>query len=134
MKRCMVSISILIFIMLSSVVFADDRVSLGYIYNFSKSHKEIVNNTNGNINVVSPTCFDLTLDGHLEVSNIIDRAFVDEMHKKDIWVTPFLSNHWGRKRAEAALAKPEILANEVVEAILKYNLASVVHFSDAHNC
>lgn len=125
MKRCMLSISILIFIVFSSITFADDRVSLGYIYNASKSHTEIVNNTNGNINVVSPTCFDLTTKGHLEINDIFDREFINNMHEQGVLVTPFLSNHWSRKKAEAALSIPEVLADEIVSVIEEYDFDGV---------
>ena len=126
MKKYVVSIFILIFIILSSNIFAsEDRVSLGYIYNSSKSHTQIMNNTFGNINTVSPTCFDLTSTGHLEINNIFNQEFVNEMHNQGVLVTPFLSNHWGRKKAQAALRQPEVLADEVVNAIIKYNLDGV---------
>ena len=110
----------------TSEIFASgDRVSLGYIYNSSKSHTEIINDTKGNINTVSPTCFDLTIDGHLFINNIFDQDFVNNMHEQNVLVTPFLSNHWGRQKAQAALEKPEILADEVVGAINQYNLDGV---------
>lgn len=124
MKKCVVGIFIVILI--SSMTFASgDRVSLGYIYNSFMSHTEIVNNTNGNINTVSPTCFDLSIDGRLEINDILNQDFVNDMHEREVLVTPFLSNHWGRKRAQIALNNPEILADDVVNAILKYNLDGV---------
>lgn len=125
MKKYLSVIFILIVFFNFSVSYANDRVSLGYIYNSSKSHIEIVENTNGNINTVSPTCFDLTLDGHLEINNIFDSEFVEEMHNQNVLVTPFLSNHWGRQRAIAALNKPEVLAEEIANAIEEHNLDGV---------
>lgn len=125
MKRFGVSIFILILLFSTTTFASGDRVSLGYIYSSNKSHLDIINNTNGNINTVSPTCFDLTADGHLEINNIFDQEFVNEMHKREILVTPFLSNHWGRKRAQNAINKPEILAEEIANVIAKYNLDGV---------
>lgn len=125
MKKYLSVIFILIVFFNFSVSYANDRISLGYIYNSSKSHTEIVENTNGNINTVSPTCFDLTLDGHLEINNIFDSEFVEEMHNQNVLVTPFLSNHWGRQRAIAALNKPEVLAEEIANAIEEHNLDGV---------
>lgn len=104
---------------------AGERVSLGYIYSASKSHTQIVEATNGGVNVVSPTTFDLNEDGTLQVNQIADEEFVVNMHAKGIKVTPFLSNHWGRKRAEAALDNPERLVNELVEAIEIYDYDGV---------
>ena len=125
MKKFGVSIFILILLFSTTTFASGDRVSLGYIYNSYKSHTEIIDDTNGNINTVSPTCFDLTSSGHLEINNIFDQEFVNEMHERGVMVTPFLSNHWGRKRAQNALNKPEVLADEIVEAIEKYNLDGV---------
>lgn len=125
MKKVGVSIFILILFFSTTTFASGDRVSLGYIYNSYKSHVDIINNTNGNINTVSPTCFDLTATGHLEINNIFDQEFVNEMHERGILVTPFLSNHWGRKRAQNAINKPEALAEEVANAIDKYNLDGV---------
>lgn len=109
----------------TSTVFAAERLSLGYIYSASKSHSEIIEFTNNSINVVSPTCFDITTNGRLDINGMIDQAFIDEMHSKNIKVTPFLSNHWGRKRAQAALRNPYPLIEDLVNAIEKYNLDGV---------
>lgn len=125
MKRNLAIIFILIVIFSFQVSYADDRVSLGYIYNSSKSHTEIVNDTKGNINTVSPTCFDISADGHLEINNIFDSKFVEDMHSQNVLVTPFLSNHWGRQRAMKALGNSEILAEEVAKAVFEYNLDGI---------
>lgn len=109
----------------SSVTFAAERLSLGYIYNASKSHSEIIATTNNSINVVSPTCFDLKTNGRLEINDILDEQFIKDMHAQGIKVTPFLSNHWGRKRAQAALKNPMPLIEELVAAINKYNFDGV---------
>lgn len=109
----------------TSYVHAAERVSLGYIYSTSKSHTEIVEATNGGINVVSPTCFDLTIDGHLEINPIMDEFFVENMHNQGVKVTPFLSNHWGQKRAQAALKNADVLIPEILEAIEKYDFDGV---------
>lgn len=115
----------LILISLPSSKYAAERLSLGYIYSSPLSHSEIIANTNDSINVVSPTCFDLTSKGRLEINNLLNREFIDEMHEKGIKVTPFLSNHWGKQRAHAALDNPEVLVNELVTAINEYNLDGV---------
>ena len=125
MKKFGVSIFILILLFSTTTFASGDRVSLGYIYNSYKSHTEIMDDTKGNINTVSPTCFDLTSSGHLEINNIFDQEFVNEMHERGVLVTPFLSKHWGRKRVQNALSKPEVLASEVADAVEKYNLDGV---------
>ena len=109
----------------SSTVFAGERLNLGYIYSASKSHSEIIEFTNNSVNVVSPTAFDMTPKGRLEINGILDKEFIDEMHAKGIKVTPFLSNHWGKKRAQAALRNPYPLIQDVVTAVYDYNLDGV---------
>ena len=109
----------------TSTVFAAERLSLGYIYSASKSHSEIIEFTNNSVNVVSPTCFDITTRGRLDINGMLDQEFINEMHSKNIKVTPFLSNHWGRKRAQAALKNPYPLIEDLVTAINDYNLDGV---------
>ncbi len=129
MKKNLVSLEsifILIFLFVSSITFAvEDRISLGYIYNSSKSQSEIIDDTNGNVNTVSPTCFDLTSNGNLDINSIFSQDFVNEMHEKGVLVTPFLSNHWGRKKAQAALKNADALADQIAQAVEKYNLDGV---------
>lgn len=127
MKRFVVSIIILIFVVIPTLALAvsNDRVSLGYIYNLSKSHTEIVNSSNGNVNTVSPTCLDLNNNGHLVVNNIFSQEFVNDMHEQNVLVTPFLSNHWSKGKAQAAINNADSLTDEIVETINKYNLDGV---------
>ena len=40
-------------------------------------------------------------------------------------MAPFLSNHWGKKRAQAALRNPYPIIQEVVRAVYEYNLDGV---------
>ena len=115
----------LIIIALPSYKLGAERLSMGYIYSSSISHSEIIANTNDSINVVSPTCFDLNVKGRLEINNLLDKEFINEMHEKGIKVTPFLSNHWGSKRAHAALDNPQMLINELVNVINEYELDGV---------
>lgn len=127
MKKFAVSIFIVIWLVNPTMALAisGDRVSLGYIYNPSKSHTQIVNNSNGNINTVSPTCLDLSDNGHLVINNIFSKDFVDEMHEQNVLVTPFLSNHWSKGKGQAALSNADVLIDEIVEAVNNYNLDGV---------
>jgi len=127
MKKVAVTILIGIILIIPTLAFAmsGDRVSLGYIYHASQSHTEIVNSSNGNINTVSPTCLDLSNDGHLVINNIFNQEFVNEMHEKGVLVTPFLSNHWSKLKGQAALSNADILTDEIVEAIHQYHLDGV---------
>lgn len=127
MKKYAVSVFVVILMLVPTMVLAisDDRVSLGYIYNPSKSHTSIVNSSNSNINTVSPTCLDLSNDGHLVINNIFSQEFVNQMHEQNVLVTPFLSNHWSKGKAQAALANSEALSDEIVNTINQYNLDGV---------
>lgn len=124
MKKILIA-TVITSTLISSTAFAAERISLGYIYSASKSHTEIIESTKDSINVVSPTYFDLDLKGRLQVNETLDEEFIINMHNKGIKVTPFLSNHWGQKRAQKALENPEVLINEIVNAIYVYNLDGI---------
>lgn len=117
--------AVLMLIVMPATTFAGERISLGYIYNSSLTHSQIVENTKDSVNVVAPTCFDLKSNGRLSINSLITKDFVEEMHSKNISVTPFLSNHWARKSAKKALDNPELLASDIVLAIEEYNLDGV---------
>lgn len=126
MRKLFTIVAIVIsLVAINLVSFAGERLSLGYMYGGSKSHSEIVAATNNSVNVVSPTCFDLTPSGRLTMNTIFNGGFVQEMHSKGIKVTPFLSNHWGQKRAQAALKNKESLINELIDAVEEYEFDGI---------
>ena len=47
------------------------------------------------------------------------------MHEQNVIVTPFLSNHWAKGKAQAALQNADILSDEIIEAIEQYHLDGV---------
>ena len=124
MKK-IIMIVVTMLILFSNNIMAQERVNLGYMYGSSKAHTQIVENTKYSVNVVSPTCFDISLKGDLVINSSISQEFVDEMHEKGIKVTPFLSNHWGSKRAKKVLDNPEKLLSQLVGAIYEYDLDGV---------
>lgn len=123
MKRLSI---LFIFTMLisSNSLYATDRVSLGFLYG-SSDQFELVERTNGAINQVSPTWFDITANGKLKISSDFDVEFIKQMKAKDIKVTPFLSNHWNRSKGRAAIENAENMAQQISEVILKYDLDGV---------
>ena len=123
MKKLIV-IYMLIFMIISTVSFAADRVSLGFLYG-SSDQTELVQRTNGAINQVSPTWFDISAKGNLVISSAVDEAFIQTMKENNVKITPFLSNHWSRSRGRAALKNSEKLAQQIVDAIMKYDLDGV---------
>ena len=114
-----------IFLLHVSTVFGAERLSLGYIYSSYISHSQIIENTNNSINVVSPTCLDVNSKGRLEVNGLLDNDFICEMLEKGIMITPFLSNHWGTKRAHKMLDNPDLMVQDIVNIVNEYNLDGI---------
>lgn len=103
-----------------------DRFNMSYIYfGDTGAYTRYIDNTCGSLDDISPSYFDLNEDGTLKLTLAVDRSFVDEMHKKGVKVTPFLSNHWNRQIGVNALAKRDLLSTQIVEAIMEYNLDGV---------
>lgn len=117
-------ITMLIVFVFASSAFAEDRVSLGFLYG-TTSDLDLIDRTKGSINQVSPTCFDLDNRGNLYVTGNLTHTFVDAMHERGILVTPFLSNHWARSKGRKAIQNADMLANQVVAKIMEYNLDGV---------
>ncbi len=105
-------------------VMAADRVSLGFIYD-AKDPVALVERTKGAINQVAPTCLNLTKDGNLDFSYEVTKEFVATMHEKGIVVTPFLSNHWVRSKARAALENKETVIKQILEIVSEYQLDGI---------
>lgn len=61
----------------------------------------------------------------------IDHTFIDEMHRRGISVVPFLSNHWDRELGQAALTRREELAEQLAEAVERYD--SPIRFTGKGN-
>lgn len=102
------------------------RLSMSYLYFGSPSaYSSLVERTNGALDEVSPNYFELHADGSLKKSGSIDSEFIRQMHQQNIRVVPFLSNHWDRASAEAALARAPALAAELASAVREYQLDGV---------
>ncbi|MDQ0228962.1 peptidoglycan-binding protein [Metabacillus malikii] len=100
--------------------------NMSYLYfGNTQSYVKQVDSTEGNLNLVSPSYFDLNLDGTLKITSQFDPVFVTEMHKRGIKVVPFLSNHWDRNLGRAALTNREKLTTQIAEFIMKNNLDGV---------
>lgn len=123
MKKVLFSI-MLIAITISGTVFGAERTNLSFIYGVSNPAK-LVDRTNGSVNEVAPTYFDIDNSGNLQVSPSFSESFITQMHERGITVTPFLSNHWNRKKGRAALANTEELTNQIAEVIRNYELDGV---------
>ncbi len=77
------------------------------------------------LDVISPSYFDLTSDGHLQLTSQFDSYTIKQMQKRGYRVVPFLGNHWNRDVGRAALNNRDILVSEIANIINKYNLDGI---------
>ncbi|MFT4416279.1 glycosyl hydrolase family 18 protein [Fredinandcohnia humi] len=100
--------------------------NMTYLYfGNTKSYISQIDRTQGNMNLVSPSYFDLHTDGSLKVTTQFDPSFVSEMHKRGIKVVPFLSNHWDRTLGRSALQNRELLSTQIADFVIKNNVDGV---------
>lgn len=104
----------------------NEKYNMSYLY-FGKpvSYISYVDKTRDSLDTISPSYFDLNEDGSLKLTPVIDLHLIEEMHKRGVKVTPFLSNHWDRAKGAKALENRVRLAEAVAEAIKTYNLDGV---------
>ncbi|MDR2939756.1 MAG: SH3 domain-containing protein [Clostridiales bacterium] len=104
---------------------ASPKYSMSYLY-FGTPQQQIqfVDRTNDSLDTVSPSYFDINIDGSLTI-NPVSRDLVNAMHAKGIKVVPFLSNHWDRAAGVNALTDTNSLAQKIAAAIEAYNLDGV---------
>ncbi len=120
---CMIIAVLMAVISLTVASANNDRFSMSYLYG-NYDYSALVNRTNGSLNQVAPSWFDLNSDGSLHL-NTVNTAFVSEMHTKGIKVVPFLSNHWDRTVGRAALTNMNALTDQLASAVIKYGLDGV---------
>ncbi|MFT4416288.1 LysM peptidoglycan-binding domain-containing protein [Fredinandcohnia humi] len=105
---------------------ASEVVNLGYMYfGNTKEYVNTVIQTGHSVNIVSPSYFDINPDGTLKLTYQVDPAFIETMHKQGVRVVPFLSNHWNREVGRAMLQNKELAAQQIADAIARYNLDGV---------
>ncbi len=99
--------------------------AMSYVYFGSvASQIENVKKSANVIETVSPSYFDLSESGELNIANL-SPEFIKAMHADGIKVVPFLSNHWSRQAGNNALDNREKLAARIAEVIEKYNLDGI---------
>ncbi|UPM55872.1 glycosyl hydrolase family 18 protein [Gottfriedia acidiceleris] len=84
-----------------------------------------IDKTQGNLDLVAPSFFDLNADGTLKITSQFNVNLVNEIHKKNIRIVPFLSNHWDRELGRKALANRELLSTQIADFIMQNNLDGV---------
>ncbi len=118
-----VFIILILVIMMGLYSVEGKRFNMSYLYG-NYNYTKLIRRTNGSVDEVSPSYFDLKSDGSL-LLNEIDENFVDDAHDSGVRVVPFLSNHWDRVKGRAALSNIDKLSDQIVEAIEKYDLDGV---------
>lgn len=102
----------------------ETKFNMSYVYfGNTSSYIQQVKNTRGALDVVAPSYFDLNKDGSL--NNKVDPKFVEEMHRQNVRVVPFLSNHWDQALGRKALANRDQLARQIAKAVMDFNLDGV---------
>ena len=125
-KLIVLVLALVVFMGLSNYVYADGRVNMTYLYRGTmKDYKTYINKTNGSVDVVLPNLFNIKSDGRIDITNVIDKQFVQDMHKKGIKVIPYISNHFDREVGRKALSNYVAYCNEVVRIIKEYDLDGV---------
>jgi spore germination protein YaaH len=118
-------ISTIAFSSFLSVLAASDRYVMGYLYGGTDIQQiEYVNQTNDAIDTVSPSYFDITSDGSLNLNNL-SPYFIKTMHEKGVKVVPFLSNHWNRTAGINALKNVEKLSDQIAGYVEQYQLDGI---------
>ncbi len=104
------------------------REVLTYLYaGTTVSYLKSLNDTNGAISTICVDYFDISSTGNLLITPIdkIDPAFISQMQKRGVMITPFISNHWNRAVGVAALNNRELLSTQIADQIEKYNLDGI---------
>ncbi len=103
---------------------SDTKFNMTYLYGGTVSQQIEQVEAVGSFQTVSPGYFNIDAQGNLSL-NAVNTTLIDRMHKQNIKVVPFLSNHWDRSAGERALDNPQRLAAQIVDAIEQYNLDGV---------
>ncbi len=127
MKKIIILVVTLVAILgLNNFVFADGRLNMSYLFQGTmKDYKTYIDKTQGSLDIVLPNLFNIKSDGRIEITKVIDKQFVEDMHKKGIKVIPYISNHWDREIGRKALSNYVAYSNEVVRIINEYNLDGI---------
>ena len=125
-KKRLLLIIIIATTMVSSLSASAQRINMTYLYAGNTSlYTNSVDRAGGAINVVCPDYLELYSTGDLKLLPKIDTAFVDNMHERNIKVTPFLSNHWDRALGRAALKNRTALVAQIVSAVNQYGFDGI---------
>ncbi|MBO5408034.1 MAG: S-layer homology domain-containing protein [Clostridia bacterium] len=104
---------------------AKERYSMTYLsYGSYDKQLEYVALSKQSFSVISPSYFNILSDGGLSVEPI-SNSYVEAMHRQNVKIVPFLSNHWDRTAGSLALNDVETLATQVANAVEQYGLDGI---------
>ena len=104
---------------------AQEKLNMTYLFASSETDPiKYINMTNNSLDQVSPQYFQVLDDGTLDIKIPTNsKTFIDEMHKRNIKVVPFLANNWAN--GEKMFANSEQIASQVAKTIKDYNLDGI---------
>lgn len=104
---------------------AQKRFNMTYLFAASATDPiKYINMTNNSLDQVTPRYFQILDNGTMDVhmpSN--SRAFIDEMHKRNIKVVPFLANNWAN--GELMFNNSQKITDQIVKIIKDNNLDGI---------
>lgn len=119
-------IAMAIIVILSGMCYSKvnaQRYIMTYLYG-NDDYISMIKERGNKFNEVSPSYFDINLDGSVKI-NYIDKNFVSEMQSKDIKVVPFFSNHWDRESGRKAVKNYEKTASALAKSVTDNGLDGV---------
>ena len=99
------------------------KYNMTYLYG-AGDYISMVNNTEGTLNEVSPSYFDIDEKGNLKL-NAVDDNLVSKMHAQGIKVVPFFSNHWDRDVGRAAIKNRDKIVTDIVNVVKNHHLDGI---------
>ena len=84
-----------------------------------------VQQTQGNLNTVAPSFFELDASGNLVLTSQFSTYYIDQVHAEGVKVVPYITNNWTRSLGRTALANRDALSTQIADAIKKYNLDGI---------
>lgn len=111
---------------MNKTAYANNRVNMTYLYRgTAKDFKAQIAKTNGTVDVVLPNLFNINSDGSIDINNVIDVQFIEDMHNKGIKVIPYISNHFDRELGRKALNNYIAYCDAVASVVEMYNFDGV---------
>jgi len=104
------------------------KVSLTYLFGAtSDQYLAMLAKTQNSLNTVCPDFFGVDGEGGLLTAppSKLNRPFIEEVHRQNIRIVPFISNHWNRELGVAALNNRDNLSDQIARVVDMYNLDGV---------